>query len=115
MSGGSRSSICLDAGEILIENEVHHARESVRTVDGGGAAGDHLDALDQSVRHRVDVDGAAIVVGATEARANDALTVQEHQCTIGAETSQVQITDARGSRTDARGHVAGRHAACKLR
>ena len=41
--------------EVALEDEVDHARDAIGAINGGGAAGQHVDALDQIGRDGVDV------------------------------------------------------------
>jgi hypothetical protein len=74
----------LQAGELLVDDEVHDAGHGVRAVDRRGAARDDVDARDQHLRDRVDVDGA-VGVGRRQAMA-----VHQHQRALGAEAAQGQ-------------------------
>ena len=47
----------LGALEVLLELDVHHARDGIRTVDGAGAVIEHLDALNGRLRNHVQVGG----------------------------------------------------------
>ena len=69
-------------GEVLVEHEVDHAGHGVGTVSRRGAAGDDVDAADQHLRQRVDVDGAVLV------RSGQAVPVEQHQGALCAEVAQ---------------------------
>src|SRR6185437_9615731 len=67
---------------ILAQLEVDHAADGVGAVHGGGALGQHVDALDHALRNHVDV------------RVGHALAVDQHQGALDAQTAQ---RDARGT------------------
>ena len=66
-------------------DEVHHARDSVGAVGGGGAARQHFDALDHRRGDLVDVD----VLG-VHAAGLEALAVDQDQGAVGAQAAQVK-------------------------
>src|SRR5205085_6167741 len=63
-----------DAAEIGAGDEVDHAADRVRAVNGRGAVLQDLDPLDRGERDLVDVDGRAL-----EAMRGDAAAVQQHE------------------------------------
>jgi hypothetical protein len=66
--GLAAGHVGLEAVEFLVGDEVDHAADRIRTVGRRGAAGDHVDALDQQLRELADV-GHAGDVGADHALA----------------------------------------------
>src|SRR5690606_22045567 len=91
------------AFEVGIEHEVDDARHRVGAVHGGGATGQHVDALDQSGGDLVEVTG----LGADAAR-RQAVAVDQHQGAVGAQAAKVGGRVARG-RVDREGVEAGGH------
>src|SRR5690606_23057804 len=83
------------AGEVRAQDDVDHAGDGVRTVDGRGAVLEHVDAL-----HRVQRDGAQVgehllaVVG--QAIGGHAPAVQQDQGAAGAEAAQRDAGAAAG-------------------
>ncbi len=73
----------LNAFEVILHDEVDHARHGVRTVGRGRAAADDLDALDQSRRNGIDIDRAA------SGRAHRTTAVHQHQVTARPQTAQI--------------------------
>ena len=82
MAGDAVVQAELDALEILAQDEVDHAADGVGAVHGGGAFGQHVDAVDHVRRQHVDV------------RVDHALAVHQHQRAIDAQAAQ---RDARGA------------------
>src|SRR5690606_30564615 len=70
--------------EVGLVDEVHHARDGVRTVQRGRAAGQNVDALDELRLDHVQVDGRG-----TRHAGNDAAAVDHHQGAVGAEVTQI--------------------------
>ena len=56
-SGNAPLDIDFEAFEVVFHDEVDDAGNSIGAVNGRGAAGQYLDALDQRGRDRIDVDG----------------------------------------------------------
>ena len=85
---GAALEIDVDAIDLLLENDVDHPGNRVRTVDRRGAAAENFDAFDdcrRNVRQVGEVDFAVVrrrVIG-------DAPAVDQHQRVIGAEAPQV--------------------------
>src|SRR5690606_33948262 len=71
--GHATGHFALEAGEVLVEDEVHHAADGVGTVGGRGATRHHFHALDQRLRNGVHVDAA------THGGAHGTLAVDQHQ------------------------------------
>ena len=68
--------IQLDALEIVDHDEVDHAGDRIRTIGHRGAAGQDIDALEQSARNLVDI----LVAGPSPGRAGrHAAAVDQHQ------------------------------------
>ena len=78
--------------EVFLGDEVHDARDGVRTVHGRRTAGEHFDALDQLGRDLVEVSGRA-----ADTAVGHAATVDEHQGARGAEATQVDRGSTRGA------------------
>src|SRR5205807_7738140 len=81
----------LDAFVMRIHHEVDHAGDCVGTVDGGGTAGQYVNALDQLGRDLVEVRrvGRAARTGDTAGAARlHAPAVDEHQGALRAEIAQ---------------------------
>src|SRR3546814_6143448 len=70
--------------EIILEDDVDHARDGVRTINRRCTAGDYFDALDQVGVDRIEVDRGA-VGGAGDA----ALAVDEHERAVRAATGEI--------------------------
>src|SRR3569623_323409 len=49
VGGQAAADLALQTGELGVEHEVDDPGQGVRTIGGGGAAGDHVDALDQAL------------------------------------------------------------------
>jgi hypothetical protein len=81
--GLAGAQIELDAAETLLELQIDHARDRIRAIGGGGAAGDDLDAFDQRTGNDVQIDRAVA------ARGLHASSVDEHQGPLLAEATQV--------------------------
>ena len=75
----------LDPADLVFEDEVGHAGHGVGAVGGRGAAGDHLEAVDQQGRDHVGVDAVAGVVR------HHAAAIDQHQGAVGAEAAQVGV------------------------
>ena len=97
--------LTLEAGVFLVEDEVDDTRDSVGSVGRRGTACDHFNALHQGLRNVVDVDHAG------EDRSDRALTIDQHERTHRAKTTQVERIDASRTRTDARVGVLRRRTA----
>ena len=81
----------VDAFEVALEHEIDDTGNGVRTVDGRGAAGDHLDPIDGRCRNGVDVHDELAVDRL------HAPPVEEHQRAVRADAAQVERSGA-GSR-----------------
>src|SRR6201999_1689227 len=103
--GDSPVDLGLHSSEVLVQDEVHHARQGVGTVGRRGATGHHFHALDQGLRQYIDIDGAAVVVGAGDAGTHHALAIGQHQGGVGPQTAQAQVIDPRRAGTDIRREV----------
>ena len=79
----------LQAFEVLLRDEVHHARDGVRAVHGRSTTRHHVHALDEGGRDEVDVDGTA------GAERGQALAVHQDEGTVRAEATQVDGGGAR--------------------
>ena len=100
-------TVSVDAGEIALGDEVDDARHRVRAVGGAGAAGQHVDAIDQRQRDVVEIDAPSRFGG------HDARAVEQDDVAVVAEAAKI---DERGAavavvdrRADARGdarHIA---------
>src|SRR4029079_11282503 len=88
MVGDGDAAISLDTREVLLQDEVDDARDGVRTVNGRGTAGHHVDAVDQRGRDRVGVDDRVDVIG------DVATAVDEHEGALRAEAAEVDGGDA---------------------
>ena len=77
----------LHALQTGLGDDVDHAGDRVRAVDGRRAVLEHLDALDHGDRDHVQVDGA---VGAGTA-VDDAAAVEQHQGAVDAQTAQIDL------------------------
>ena len=84
IGGNAGIEIGLQTLELLVQDEVDHARHGVGAIDGRSAAGDDIHPLDQHLRQGVDVHCAIVV------RRGDAMAVQQHEGALGAEIAQVQ-------------------------
>ena len=110
--GGCATRTELDAGEVTAEDEVDHARDGVRTVDGRIAPGDDVDPLDQVVRDRVDVGRNGVV---QDVGGNVTTSVDQHQGARRAETAKVEQVETGDADARARvGLVKGRAKLGKL-
>ena len=77
----------LHALEVVEQAEVHNTRDGVRPVGGRGAAGQHVDGLDQRARDLVDVRADAAV----DRRAGrEAAAVDQHQRAGGAQAPEIE-------------------------
>src|SRR5690606_33781567 len=76
-------------------DDVDHARDRVRTVDGRGAAGQDLDALDGRGRDRVEVHRVRLAVVGQRV-VGGAAAVDQHQLVTRAEATQVEEAGVRG-------------------
>ncbi len=89
--GHTGLELALHAREILIEHEIHDTRQRVRAVGGGCAAGHDVHALDQRIRERIDVWGAA---ARGQRRVDVALPVEKNKRAIGAHAAKIELADA---------------------
>ena len=87
-------SVGLEAGEMLVDHQIDHAGDGVGAPGGGGAAGHHIDALDDAARDGGKVDAAD---GRRAARigvgGDDTLAVEQHQGTHNAQGAQIDGVD----------------------
>ena len=83
----------IGAVPLLLGDEVDHAGDGVRAVDGASAFLQHIDALDQVDRDDVDVDrgGRRVAVDA------DAAAVEQHEGALGAQATQFDVRLARAA------------------
>ena len=79
----------LEAREIPAGDEVHHAGDGVGAVGGGGAVGQHLDALQRDGRDHVHVHQQLRLRGNGVRRPGDAPAVQQHQRTARPKAADV--------------------------
>ena len=68
------AAVDLHAIETLDRDEVHHARDRVRTIDGGTAVGNNLDILDHAGRNHVRIGR-----GRCKPHAHHAVAVHQHE------------------------------------
>ena len=80
----------LEAGEVLVEDEVDDAGHGVGAPGRRGAAGHDIDALDKGRRDGGEVDAAEL-----RARLDHALSVEEDEGPQDAEIAQIDGVDAR--------------------
>ncbi len=73
------------AVEVVADREIDDARHRVGAVDGRGAAGDDLGALDQGLRQVVDVHGGA------DARGAEPAAVEHDQRTVRTQAPEVDL------------------------
>ena len=78
-----------DTGEVGVHDEVHDAGDGVRTVDRRGAAGEHVDALDDRRRDEVEIGDRGGGIAGDEATA-----VDQHERADRAEVAKVDRGDA---------------------
>ena len=74
--------------EVRTKVEVGNAGESVRTVNGRGAAGDHVDAVEQERRNGVEIGNLRRIIE------NVSAAIDQHEVTLWAEPAQVERGDA---------------------
>ncbi len=74
----------LDAIKIRVGDEIGHAGDGVRAIDGGHTAGHDVHTLDQHLWQCVDVDIAVRRGG------GDAVTLEQHQVTLRSHVAEVQ-------------------------
>lgn len=93
-AGGAHAHVDGGAVGLLLQDEVDHAGDRVRTVDGRGTAGQHFDALDHAQR---DVGDVGEVAAALERHreVGDAAAIDQHQRVIRAQAAQVHLLGAR--------------------
>jgi hypothetical protein len=103
VGGLAAFDVSLQASELLVRDEVDDAADRVRTIRGGGAAGVHVDTLDQQLRELADV-GHAGDVGR-----HHALAVEQRQRAERAQAAQAERAQALHA---ARGAV-GQHRAAR--
>ncbi len=94
--GRAGRELALEAGVVLVEDEVHHAGDGVRPIHRGRAAGDCLHALDELLRKIVDVDFAAVE------RRNGALPVEQRERSVAAHAAQIEHVETLRRGADAR-------------
>ena len=75
----------VDAGEILLRDEVDDAGDGVRTIGGHGRTGQRVNAADQGERDVVEID-AALKVGR-----DDALAIEQHDVAVGTEAAKIDV------------------------
>ena len=82
----------IDSGAIraLLQDEVDHAGDRVRSIDGRCAAGQHLDAVDHPERQAGDI-GEVAAATEWQREVRDAPSVHQHQGVVGAECAQVDL------------------------
>ena len=79
---------------LLLQLEIDHAGDRIRSVDRRGRAAEDFDALDQADRDVGDIgDVAVAAIGHREIR--DAAAINQHQRVVGAETAQIDLFRAR--------------------
>src|ERR1700685_1657731 len=88
----------LDAFVVRVEYEVDHARDRVRAVHGGGAAGEYVNAFDEGGRDLTDVCGVGVAAGDTAGAAGiHAHAVDQHEGALRAEVAQTDGGRAHGA------------------
>ena len=92
------AGVDLQAFEILLQDEVEHARNSVGAIDGRSATRDDLDTFDQQARNGVNVDRELTTVGTDVPAAID-----EGQGAARAKRTKVRQREAADSEVGARG------------
>src|SRR5690606_27324076 len=100
---GGHTSRCFafEAGELLVQDKVHHAADRVGTVGSRSTARNNFHSFDQLLGNAVDVDQTG------DGRAHGTLAVDQHQGPVGAQVAQVYRTGTRGARTDVLGAALG--------
>ena len=88
----------LETFEVFAENKGDHAGVGVRAVNGGGAAGDDLDVLDQQARNGVDVHRQFAARGADVATA-----INQRQGAPSAQRTQIRKRQAADIQAGTRG------------
>ena len=78
----------IDTTEILLGDEVDHARNRIGTVCGAGSAGERFDPVDQRQRNIVQVDPA------DRTRWDNAVTVEQHDVAVRAEAAKIDVRRA---------------------
>ncbi len=78
IGGHTRVEARLHAGHVVVDDEVDHARDGARTPSRGCAASHDVSALDNVLRHRVEVG-----------RAGETITVEQRKRARIAETAKV--------------------------
>ena len=81
----------LNAIKVVLEDEVHDARDRVRTINGRCAAGHDVDTLDQIRRNGVGVDRDAV---RQHVRTDMTAAVDQHQRALRTETAKVEQVEA---------------------
>jgi hypothetical protein len=77
-----------DAIQVLLEPEIDNARQRIRTINSGGAAGYHIDAIQEECRDRIKVNPLRNV------KENVTATVDQHQSASRAKAAQIQSSKA---------------------
>ena len=78
-----------DTVKVTLQDEIHHARNTVGTINGRGSAGQNIDPFNQILRNRIDVDRCG--VGNT---GDMTLSVYQDKCPVSAQVSQIETVDA---------------------
>ena len=81
-----------EAFEIRVEDEVDDAGHGIGAIHRRGAAGQHVDAIDERRRDHVDVGG-----GGGRVTRDETATVDQHEVTLGAEAAKVDRRRAGGA------------------
>ena len=87
----------LEALEVFLRDDVNHAGDRVSTVYGRGTVFEHLDAIDDAERDRVEIGRRADAAGG--GFANPADSVNEHQNALRAEVAQIYLGRASADAT----------------
>ena len=83
--GNACVPITLEAFEFLIQDEVHHARHSVRSVSCRSTTGHHVYALNEANRNQIRIKYVGLSVR------DMALTINQNQRALSAQRIQIEI------------------------
>lgn len=98
-SSHASSATDLEAVIAVAQDEVDHARNSIRAVNGGVTASHNVDAVDKVVRDSVGINRHGVI---QDIRSNMAAAVDEHQRARGSETAKVEQVKAGNADAKAR-------------
>ena len=97
----------LDALEVIVELEIDDAGNRIRAVDGGRAAGQHIDAIDQ--RRGNDVDVGTVITLRTRVAIAQSIAVDQDQGALGIEAAQIHRRRGAGAAVDDVAALIGKH------